>query len=316
MLCSSRVRIMLVTGSLLSLNAVADEVKSNSPNAGMRYAGINIQRDNDDNRQITGALSLTIGNHSWIQAAAGTLHVQQQHDALNPTLMTLGTGITSHQWTASLIATQRKDGDKYHQQDWNGTLDWHNDKGGIGIDALHRNTELHGMVPVTNQGSTTYVPASQTLEGNGIGLHAHINLNERLTLSLGGMHYNYSSTFHQAGGNTSGSNGGSLNTVPNNILGHQSLVTNPLQDSGVTREAAILQSNWNASITYRLSHVALIAQYFNDKGIDNTSALNTIQLSAAIFVDEHWTLAPGVGYSTREQSGGVASGLFTARYGW
>src|SRR5579885_2049176 len=135
MLCSSRTQLPFITGLValaLSLNAIADEVKSNSPNTGMRYAGINVQSDNDNNRQFTGALGLTIGDHSWVQAAVGTLHVQQQNDALNPTLITLGTGIVGQQWSASVSGTQRKDGDKYHQQDWNGTVDWHNDKGGIG----------------------------------------------------------------------------------------------------------------------------------------------------------------------------------------
>jgi hypothetical protein len=240
---------------------------------------------------------------------------------LNPSLISLGTGIASQQWSASLGATERKDGDKYHQQDWNGTLDWHNDKFGIGVDVLHRNTELHGTVPVTNQGSTTYVPASQSLDGNGVGLHAHINVTERLILSLGGMHYNYDSTFHQSAvtssnANNGTNNGGLISTVPNNLLDNQ--IANPLvtQISGVTREAAILQHSWNAGITYRLSHVALIAQYFNDKAIDSNSALTTTQVCAAIFFNEHWTLSPGVGYSTGSQSGGVTSGVFTARYGW
>lgn len=309
MFFSSPIRLILATGlCVLTLNAAADDATVRS-NAGMRYAAVNIQSDSENNRQFTGVLSLTAGNHSWVQVGGGTLHIQQQNNALNPSLINLGVGVASQQLSASLTASQRKDGDKYQQQDWNGTLDWHNNKVGLGIDGLHRNMELRGTVPMANnQGTIANVPASQTLNGYGVGLHAHINLTEQLIVAMGGMHYNYESTTHQdAGGTSSGSNSGLFNTVLNPVS---------TQVSGVTRETAVLQRSWNAGIAYRLPKVALMAQYFNDKAIDNSGTLTTTQLCAAIFINEHWVLSPGIGHSTKNPSGGATFGVLTARYGW
>lgn len=310
MLCSSSTRLIIATGFLmLTLNAAADDTKATSPNAGMRYAAVNIQSDNENNRQFTGALSVTLGDHSWVQVGGGALHIQQQNDALNPSLISLGAGIAGQQLSASVNASQRKDGDKYSQQDWNGTLDWHNNKVGLGIDGLHRNMDLRSTAPTTNsQGTIANVPTSQTLNGYGVGMHAHINLTEQLIVAVGGMHYNYDSTTHQNAGNApGGSNTGLFNTILDPLSG---------KVSGVTREAAVLQHSWNAGIVYRLPKVALSAQYFNDKPIDNSDTLMTTELCAAIFIDEHWVLSPGIGYSTKNQSGGVTFGVLTARYGW
>ncbi|HEX2585831.1 MAG TPA: hypothetical protein VHL14_11915 [Steroidobacteraceae bacterium] len=294
---------------LLALNASADEASVSKPNAGMRYASINLQSDGDNNRQFTGALGLSIGEHSWLQVGTGKLHIQQQSDALDPSLISLGGGLIGERFSVALSASQRNDGDKYRQHDWSGTLDWHNSRVGIGVDALHRNMELRGAVPVTNnQGSIVSAPVYQSLNGNGIGLHGLINLTERLAMSLGGMHYSYNSITHQDSTNApSGNNGGLLSTI-----------TNPLstQVSGVTRETAALQHSWNAGIAYRLPKVALIAQYFNDKGIENSGTLITTELCAAFFINDHWTVSPAIGYSTKEHAGGVTFGVLTTRYGW
>lgn len=321
MLCSSPIRCTLVAGLLaLTLNATAEETKGTNPNAGMRYAGINIQSDDQDNRQITGAVSLTIGKHSWVQVGAGAIHIQQQHDTLNPALFTLGGGLAGQQLSASLYFNQRRDGDRYHQRDWSSSLDWHNNKLELGIDGLHRNTELRGTVPVTsNQGNTVNAPVSQSLTGNGIGLHARINLTQRLAISLGGMHYSYDSKIRQDAVNmTNSNNSGLVGSVPDSLLNNQSLLTNPLltQVSGAIRETAILQDTWNAGVIYRWPKIALGAQYFNDTAIDNAGTLKTGELYATFFIDEHWGLSPGIGYSAGNHAGGVMFGLITARYGW
>lgn len=321
MCLSSSVRYGWVAGlAVLTLDAVAGENINGSPNAAMRYAAVSTQSDSDHNRETTGTLSLTFGDHTWAHAGVGKIRVQQGDSTINPTLINMGAGITGQQLALTLDFGRRKDGDRYDQRDWNSSLDWHNDTLGLGIDGMHRDTDVEAVVPVASgQGTSTNVPIAESLRGNGFGLHARFNPTERLTLSLAGMHYSYDTQTRQSGAvATNSGNSGLINTIIGNALNNRPLLAQQLllQASGVTREAAILQRSWNAGIGYRFDRVALAAQYFNDKALDSDGVINTAEVSAAIFLDKHWTVSPAIGRCHSEQQGDVTFGSLTASFGW
>jgi hypothetical protein len=84
----------------------------------------------------------------------------------------------------------------------------------------------------------------------------------------------------------------------------------------VTRDAAALQRSFNAGIGYRFDRAALATQYFNDTTFGSDAKVNTVQVSAAFYLDEHWTISPAIGHSSNDQVGGVTFGVLTANYGW
>ncbi len=306
-----------VAGSaMLAVNATAAEV--DSPNASMRYAAISTLHDSDHNRQTTATVSLTFGDHGWAHVGGGKARVQQANATVNPTLGNIGVGFAGQQWTATLEARRRKDGDRYDQRDWNGSLEWRNEVLGIGIDGLHRNTDIEAVVPVTGAQGTTNVPVAESLRGNGIGLHAYFNLTQRLNVFFGGMSYDYDATTRQNGTVTTTSGSGGVIGIVNNALNNRPLLAQQvlLQTTGATREAAILQRSYNAGVRYRFDSVTLTAQYFNDQALDSNDSTNTAELSAAVFLSEQWTIAPAIGRSSNDQFGSVTFGSMTVRYGW
>ncbi len=144
---------LLVSGLLLTQSAAiaatsvgADAAK---PNAGMRYASINVQTDNAHNRQTAATLSLTLGDYFWLQGGGGkdkaesttTTNMGSSSDAIDSTLVTGGLGLSTTHWQYTVDFTSHSDGDNYTQRDWTGSLAWHNNLLGIGIDGMRRTTE-------------------------------------------------------------------------------------------------------------------------------------------------------------------------------
>lgn len=320
MLRSPSVHYWLVIGCMtLTLDAAASDNITSNPNAAMRYAALSTQSDSAHNHESTGSLSLTFGDHAWAHLDAGKARAQQGNGALNPSVVNLGGGLVGQRLGVTLDFGRRKDGSRYDQRDWSSALDWHNDRFGLGIDGMHRKTEVKAVAPVTSGGVTYGVPIAESLKGSGFGLHARFNPTERLTLSLAGMRYSYDTQTRQSGTiATNGGNSGLLNTIVNNALNNRPLLAQQLlvQTSAVTREAAILQRSWNVGIGYRFERVALAAQYFNDKALDSDDVIDTLKLSAALFLDEHWTVSPAIGRSNSDQVGGVTFGSLSASFGW
>lgn len=198
-------------------------------------------------------------------------------------------------------------------------MEWHNDIWTAGIDGLHRDTEVHASVAVASGSDSASVPVAQSLRGNGAGLHLRYIPAGRMTLSAGAMRYNYSTPTRQNGtATTTSGNGGLLDTLVGDALRNQPLLAQQLlvQPSGATREAAILQSSWNAGAGYRFDRVAVSAQYFNDKALESDATVNTIKIGAALFLSRHWTLAPAIGSSSGSQSGATGFGVLSTSYNW
>jgi len=325
MLSAVLVRYSLVAGCfasclVLAVNARAEEGANNIPNKMMRYAAVSTQGDSAGNREFTGAVSLTIGDHGWAHAEGGTLRERRNDDTLSLSLVNAGVGITGQRLGGTIDFSRRKDGDRYNQVDYKAALDWHNEMLGLGINGMHRSTKVRAIVPVaTGQGSTANVPVEQSLSGNGFGLQARFSPTERLTLSLGGAHYSYDTQTRRDGAfaNNSG-NSGAINTIVDNALKSQPLLAQNMvaQVSGVTREAAVLQRSWNAGLGYRVNRAALNFQYFYDQALDGDIATNTVALNVAFYVADHWTVSPAIGYSSVDQAGGTVFGSLAVSVGW
>jgi len=315
---STRFYYCLIASGALSLLMV--DANAGSPNAGTTYVGISTLADSEQNRQSTAMLSLAFGNNWWAHVGAGKVRTQQATDSVNPTLAAIGFGVAGQHLMFTLDASSRNDGDRYQQRDWSSTLYWHSEKVGVGIDGMHRNTEVRGTVPVAvSQSNTVDVPVAQSLRGNGFGLHVNIDVTERLNVFLGGMDYHYATTTRQNGVVAASSgNPALLNTVVNNLLNNQPLLAQQLwvQTSGVTRDAAILQRSYKAGIGYRIARVALTAQYFNDRALASDDIVNTAELSAAVSLGKHWVVVPAIGSSNSSQSSNVTFGALTVNYGW
>jgi hypothetical protein len=286
----------------------------------MRYAAVSTQWDNAGNRELAGTLSLTFGDYVWTHVGAGAIRERHDDGTLSASLLNAGVGIAGETLGSTIDFSQRKDGDRYSQVDYKAAVDWHNEFFGLGINGMHRSTKARAIVPVaTGQGSTVNVPVEQSLSGNGLGLQARFSPTERLTLSLGGAHYSYDIQTRQDGAVAdNGGNGGAINTIIDNALRSQPLLSQNIapQVSGVTREAAVLRRSWNAGIGYRLDRAALNFQYFYDLALDGDIPTNTFALYAALYVSDHWTVSPAIGYSSVDQSGGTAFGSLAVSFGW
>ena len=243
----SSARYRLIAACMaVTLDATAQNVSSD-PNAAMRHISIGGQADDNHNSEATGAFSLTIGKHAWARGSIGSIRLQQGSGTSNPALWSLGGGVAGRQLAATVDFISRKDGDRYEQRDWNGTIEWHNDIWAVGIDGLHRDTEVRASVTVASGSDSASVPVAQSLRGNGAGLHVRFNAAGGMTLSAGGMRCNYSARTRQSGAATTTSgNGGLLDTLVGDALHNQPLLAQQLlvQPSGATREEAILPSGW------------------------------------------------------------------------
>jgi len=303
---------------LTCIAATTHASETNAPNANMRYAALSVQRDDGSNQQALGTLSITLGDHAWVQAGGGQARIEQG-TPLHPNIVTAGIGAASNAWQFSVNYADRHDGSVYRQRDWNASIDWHNDVAGIGVDGADRHTHLEGTVGVaTSQGGVASVPVSEILSGYGIGMHARFNASERMTLFATAMKYHYNSTTRQSGTTTViGSSGNNLNTLISNALTNKSLLSQTLtQASIVTRDEAAFDRSFDVGATYRFNKVRITAEYLNDKVLDASGSVATLQVKASINVAPHWTVAPGIGHSRSDQYGGVNYGMVTVAYGW
>lgn len=291
----ARTSILILSCTLPCLEAAAADDGA-SLVAGMRYVSIDAQSDNADNREWLASASLTAGDHVWLHAGFGRGKSPLDVETIETSLAGGGFGIRGEHLQLTLDFNSRKDGGEYEQRDWNGSFDWRNDTFGIGVDGMARSTATQSVQTVTLPiiGPRSVV-VDQSIDGRGLGLHADVNVTDRLNLFAGGMSYSYDDV-------------ASNRPVLARLLN--------LSGSGITREQAILDRSLNAGLSYRFDLLDITAQYLNDEPLDSGDITHTVLLSAAIPVGEHWMLAPSVGGSSSDQLGDVTFGSLSLSYGW
>ena len=263
---------------------------------GMRYVSIDVQGDNADSRQWLATASLTAGDYVWFHAGFGQSRTLLETDTVEMTLASGGIGIRGEHLQFKMDFTSRKDGDAYEQRDWNGSFGWRNDTFGIGVDGMTRSTATETIQIVTRPIlGPLPVLVKQSIDGHGFGLHADVNVTDELNLFAGGMSYSYDDV---------ASNRPALVRLLN------------FSGSGITREQAILDRSAYVGFSYGFELLDLTAQYLNDKTLASGDITNTVLVSAAIIMGEHWMLAPAVGRSSNDELGDVAFGAVSISYGW
>lgn len=287
--------------ALLALAIASTAARAETPpNDGMQYVSVGGQADNKHDQQALAALSVTVGQHAWVQAGVGKSRDSVAAGGRKPGIASVGVGVASQsvQWTAN--ATHRADGGNYRQTDVASSLDWKHDGNVVGVDVTHRNSRATGNVA---SGSTT-TPAQERVAGTGVGLHGTLQASERVSIygAVLRNHYKGTVTTTQT---TPGTPGGLLGL--GSTLGSTSVVN---------RDEAMLDHSALAGATYRFDKVAVSAEYATGQVHDNGGALRSVELKAAVDVAPGWRLAPGVGRASNAQAGHATFASLSATHGW
>lgn len=315
---ASRLLRSVVTITLASIASLTHAASDDSYVSAMRYVSLDVSGDNADSRQYSGTGSFTLGRYMWLQGTLGKL--TNSSDDTASTLGDLsnfgaGMGIKGEHLQFTLNFSSYKNDDSYKQRDVTAALDWNAERFSVGLDGIHRSTDNSVDVasPFSLGPPTLHGEANQT--GNGIGLHANFSLTEELSLSVGGMSYDYDDievTTNIPGTATQLQRSQILQNIVNGI--RQMLESQAT--SGLTRSLALLDSSYNLGLTYQFESVALSGQYFHDEALDTGDATDTFSLSASIFAGDHWMLVPSIGQSKSDQADDVTFGGLSVSYNW
>lgn len=288
--------------ALLALAAASTAARADTPppNDGMRFATLGGQADNRHDQQALAGVSLTVGQHAWVQAGAGASRDGAAAGGRKAGIVMGGVGVASRSAQLAVNATQRGDGGKYRQTDLAAALDWKHDGNVLGVDVTHRNSRATGTVA---SGSAT-VPAQARVAGTGVGLHGTLQAGERVSVygAVARNRYRSSTTSTQA---TPGSPGG--------LLGLGSTLAST---SVVNRDEAALSRSALAGVTYRFDKAAVSAEYATGQVLDNGGTLRSVALKAAINLAPGWRIVPGIGRGTDELAGHATFASLAATHGW
>ena len=287
--------------ALLALAIASTATRAETPpNDGMRYATVGAQADSQHDQQALAALSLTVGQHAWVQAGVGKSRDGVAAGGRKPGIASVGVGVASQsvQWTAN--ATHRADGDKYRQTDLASSLDWKHDGNVVGLDVTHRSARATGNVA---NGSTT-TPAQERVAGTGFGVHGTLQASERVSVygAVARNHYRGTTTTTQT---TPGTPGGLLGL--GSALGSTSVVN---------RDEAALNRSALVGASYRFDKVAVSAEYATGQVLDNGGTLRSVELKAAVDVAPGWRVAPGIGRADNGQAGHATFASLAVAHGW
>lgn len=297
------------------LGAMPAQAADEAFNTAMNYVSLDAQQDNADTRQLSATLSMGLGNSFWIQGTGGQI---SESGADTTTLGDLrqvggGVGFNLEHVQTGVTLTQTRNDEAYRQQDLNANIDWVADRFGLGLDLMHRRTDnsldtVRDFPSLSLSNVTLHV--DEAITGNGYGLHASFNFNEAWSLAVGAMQYNYDSDYE-------------LTSSSNPILIRRLLAKHPtlsrivyLNNSGVTRSLALLDSSVNLGVSYQFDAAALSLTWFHDEALDNGGGTDTFMVGANVLLGDHWTLSPLLGRSSSEQSDAVTFGGLSVSYNW
>jgi hypothetical protein len=305
-LITAAVRICLAL-MLIGLTSFVNAAEEASHVAAMRYVSLDTQGDNAS-RQYSGTGSFTLGNYMWLQGTIGQITADNNHSLGDVQQFGVGTGFSNGVVRLGVNYDRYKDDDRYQQRNLLTTLDWTGERISIGLDIARRSTD--NSIDTTLGQTNISVRVDEKLIGNGIGLHADFTLTDALSMSLGGMSYNYDSNYEL--------------TASTNLPLLQRLLTRYptiaelvyLNNSGVTRSLALLDNTYNFGLSYQFNTVALSAQFLRDEGLESDVVTNTGLLSAAVFIGDHWLLSPAIGQSRSSDADSIGFGGLSLSYNW
>lgn len=291
----------------------AEEKTDENYASSMRYASLDAMGDSES-RQVTGTASVSLGRFVWIQGSGGRLTDNSEANVLGD-LSSVGAGAGFKNQFLQLQASfsKYKNDESYDQRDVNASLSWLGERVSVGLDVFRRDTD-NSVDTVRNFPtlglSNVALHISESFNGSGVGLHADFNVTDDLTLMIGGMSYDYDSDY-------------TITSSSNPILIRQLLVKRPtlsellyLDNSGVTRSLALLESSYNAGLRYQFTNLAVSAQYFRDSALDSDDVTSTGTLGLSIFIGDHWVVAPSYGYSSSSEADSVSFGSLSLAFNW
>ena len=306
----------VVAIALASTAPLTHAAEDDSYVSAMRYVSVDAQGDNADSRQYSGTGSFTLGRYTWLEGTVGKIT-----DTGTNTLGDLknyggGVGFKNEHLQLSVNFSSYKGDTTYKQRDVTAALNWNAEHFGISLDLMRRTTDdsTDTIRSFTKLGVTNAaLHIDETLTGNGIGLHANFNLTDALSLSLGGMSYSYDSDYTL----TSSTNPAIVNLLRNYLEKHPTIAnTFYLNNSGVTRSLALLDSSYNLGLSYQFSSAGLSTHYVRDEALQTGDITNTYMLGVMIFAGDHWILSPSIGQSNSDTADGVTFGGLSVSYNW
>jgi hypothetical protein len=302
--------------TLTTATSLAHAASDDSYVSAMRYVSLDVSGDNADSRQYSGTGSFTLGKYVWLQGTVGKLTDSSANSLGDLKNYGAGAGLKNEHLQLSVNFSSYKNDTTYKQRDVTAALDWNEKRFGVGLDLMRRTTDnttdtVRSFSKLGINNAALHI--DETLTGNGIGVHANFDLTDALSLTLGGMSYSYDSDY-----TLTSSTNPALVTGLRTLLEKHPTIANTfyLNNSGVTRSLALLDSSYTAGLSYQFDAVGVNAQYARDKALDSGDITNTVSVGASIFLGDHWMLSPSIGRSMSDTADDVNFGGVSVSYNW
>ncbi len=279
----------------------------------MNYVSLDVQADNADSRDVSFTGSLGMGQYFWLQGSVGKLEDSSNLNLGDMNHFGIGMGLQGQHLMFRINTSRYSSDGAYRQRDVDASIEWRAERFTAGFDAKHRSTDnsLDTVRNFPTLGQTNVaLHVDETLTGRGYGAHASFEVTDAFSVYLAGMTYSYDSDY-------------TLTSSTNPLLVRRLLNQYPtlaetlyLNDSGLTRSLALLDSSYNLGASYQFNSALLSAQYFIDQALDTGDQTQTASVGLSFFVGDHWILAPQLGQSSSDVAGDVTFGGLSISYNW
>lgn len=253
------------------------------------FAALSVAADDADSNSLAGELGFSLGERGWTHFGLGNSSAALADDSsIDTTVGSVLAGYDGEHLEFQAGFSYREDGTSMQQQDYTAALSYRGAQARIGVDFFYRTASSESTASIERRfREPLSIRILESFEGTGIGLHASIDATEHLRLFAGGKAYDYASS----------------NNLPNYVLRLRRL-----NFSGVTREEAFLKNSMNAGLSYGFDAVSLSARYIRDRTLDTDDITHTTELSADVPLNDQWSLAPWLGYSSNDLLGEAVFG--------
>jgi hypothetical protein len=260
-----------------------------------RSMAVDVQADNGDSHEVTGTLVLPLGQSMWTQLLAGSTRADLNDGSTTTRMGSATVGLQTGSLQSQLGVAYREDSDALKLTDFTGAVTWFASQCSVGLDLFYRKTEDETEVSLNGRfRNPKAIAITESFGGKGAGLHAGVDVSERLALFATGMRYSY----QQPSGHTS------------------ALRIQGLALSGVTRDTALLQDTMTVGATVKFKPVWLTLSYLRDHALDSRDLTQTADLAVDIPVGKDWVISPRLGYSQSEAGMDVSYGGVSLQVSW